>query len=323
MAKTQIAYAVVANSDNLFLQELWASIFSLRLYEPDREVRVCCDKPTASYIQSFPELVKLINEIVIILVPEHYTNKERSREIKTSIRKHITGNYLFVDTDTVFTGHLKEIDNLSCDIAAVPEFHVPLNDSIFREDIINNVKNIFCENISNAERWHNSGVMYVGDTPITHQFYQRWNANWKYSAFKRGNRQDQPSLIKTDKEFGYIIKELPGEYNCQLCMSVKHFANAKIIHFLHFGLLPELQNPFFNKRIYKQIKEDGGITQETKDAIKQCKSLIDSTSCIIEGKTTKFLLSNPGHVFLSIFEEGGWKLSLMNKIAALFQKMLK
>lgn len=321
--KTPIVYALVASPKDYFLQEIWASVYSLRLYEQDRDVHICCDNDTASYIKCFPDFTKIVTEIITIPIPDNLNSKQKSREIKTTTRKYIRGKFLFVDTDTIFTGSLNEIDTISYDIAAVPEFHVSLNGSLFRNNIISNVKNIFDVDISDAERWHNSGVMYVDDTPITHQFYERWNANWKFSAFERGNSQDQPSLIKTDKEFGYIIKELPGEFNCQLCMSVKHFANAKIIHFLHFGLLPKIHNPFYDKRIYQQIKEDGGITQETKEAIEQCKSLIDSTSCIIEGETIKFLLSNPGHIFLSIFKEGGWKLSLMNKIAVLFQKILK
>ena len=321
--KTQIAYALIASSQGTYLQEIWASVYSLRIYEPDRRVIVCCDSSTASYIKQFHDFVKLIDDICIVPTPEHYSPKERSRAIKTSIRQYITGNYLFVDTDTIFAGEIGYIDNLSCDIAAVPEFHVTLADSILRDSVINSVKSIFGINVSKAPYWFNSGVMYVADTPISHSLYKLWNDNWLFSAFEKGNSQDQPSLLKTDMEMGFVIKVLPGEYNCQLALSVKHYADAKIIHYLHFHLLPMPNNPFYDKSIYRVIKEHGGITDEVAHIIKNCKSAIPETSAIIDGDAVNFLMSNPGHVFLRVSNMGGWPLSIMNKIAGLYARWFK
>ena len=320
---TQIVYALIASPEDLFLQEIWASVYSLRLYDNIREVRVCCDNATAAYVKKYAGFIKLITEIVIIPIADNYNAKQRSREIKTSIRKFISGKYLFVDTDTIFAGTLDIIDILACDIAAVPEFHLPLKGFFYRDHIINTVKNIFDVDVSDAERWHNSGVMYVADTPVAHQLYEKWNSNWRYSSFEKGNSQDQPSLIKADKDMGYIIQELPGEYNCQMAISIRYFFEAKIIHFLHFDLLPQPQNPFIDKSIYAKIKNDGGISNETGEIISHCKSSFATSSAIIDGVALDFLLSNPGHVFYAIAKHGGWLLSAMNKVAALFSFIMK
>jgi hypothetical protein len=321
--KTQIVYALIATPEDTYLQEFWASLYSLRLYEPDREVIVCCDRETANYANNFPQLVNLLTEIIVVPVPEKYNNKQRSREIKTTIREHVSGNYLFVDTDTIFAGTLDGIDSWSYDIAAVQEYHVPFSNSLFRDSVIQRVKRIFDIDISKVERYYNSGVMFVADTPFTHSFYQQWHSNWLYSTFTKGNEQDQPSLVKTDMEMGFVIQDLPGEYNCMMALSVDHFFEAKIIHYLHFDLLPKPQNPFLNKSIYHKIKEDGKISETTAYTIHHCKAAFITPSCIIDGETVEFLLSNPGHVFINVFKRGGRMLSMMNKIAALFAKILK
>ena len=321
--KTQIVYALVASPEDTFLEELWASVFSLRIYEPDREVRVLCDEHTAEYARKFPSFIDLLTELVVISLPEHYTKKERSRAIKTSIRQNVVGKFLFVDTDTIFAGTLEYIDNLKCELAAVPEYHSSFSDYPFRDFVLERSIRFFNTDVSDAERWHNSGVLFVNDSPLAYEFYNQWNDNWKYAAFKKGNSQDQPALLKTDKDMGYVIQELPGEYNCQMAMGMKYFADAKIIHYLHFDLLPKPKHPFLDKSIYKQIKEEGGISEKIAYTIRHCKAAFITPSCMIDGEAVEFLLSNPGHVFMAIAKHGGWMLSLTNKIAAVFAKILK
>ena len=315
--KTQIVYALVAASET-FLYEMWASIYSLRLYEPERDVRVCCDDLTAKRINHYPELVKLITEIVVISVPEEFGPTQRSREIKTTIRQYVTGNCLFVDTDTIFAGTLEFIDSLKCDVAAVPEYHVLFSKSFNRNSDIAKVRTIYHEDISDAKFYFNSGVIYSADSPLAHRFYNQWHANWLQSLWA-----DQPPFAKTDKELGFVVQELPGEYNCQFALGITYFFEAKIIHFLHFDLLPKPKNPFLDRSLYHQIEADGMISKSTSYIIQHCKSAFITPTAIIDGKTVDFLLSTPGHVFLRIYEHGGWMLSFMNKIAALFAAILK
>ena len=79
--------------------------------------------------------------------------------------------------------------------------------------------------------------MFVADNELTRKFYKRWNENWTYSCFEKGQSQDQPALLATDKEFGYIISDLPGIYNAQVAMSLKYFADAAIVHWWHMSFI--------------------------------------------------------------------------------------
>lgn len=315
--KTQVVYALIASDKDLFIEEVWCSIFSLRLYEPDREVRVCCDAPTADRIHLFPELEKLITEVVVVPMPEDCDSaKLRSRQVKTIVRQYVKGLFLFVDTDTVFCGKLDEMDNLSCDIAAIREYHLPLSKSPFKHIPIGCLKSVFDVDVTGEDAWHNSGVLYVADNDKTRDFYKQWNENWRYSALQRNMSQDEPALMKTDRDFGYIIEELPDIFNCQPAMSVKYLADARIIHFLHMNF-PQDQSfcPFIDKSFYKRMHDAGGITPELADEIKHVKQSFASPSCIVGWQDMNFMTSPVYPIFKKIFNEGGVACWLMLKVA--------
>lgn len=314
--KVQIAYALVSSPQDLFFQEIWASIYSVRLYEADREIRVLCDQPTYDYISQYNDFTSLVTEFVIIDVPNVYNAKLRSREIKTTVREHISGPFLFLDTDTICAGTLDELDTLYFDICAVPEYHLPLSIHPFRTFVSNRASKFYEIDINDAEFFHNSGVLLVKDSQVAHNFYKLWHKNWEYSVHVVGNSQDEPPLIKTDKELGYIIRQLPGEYNCQICMSVKYLANAKLIHFMHFDY-PRNQsfNPFMTKDIYRHIKDDNGISLYTSIMIKNVKQAFESPSCVVGWSTIKFLMSPAASIFEDVYNEGGAASWLMLKFA--------
>lgn len=299
--KTQIIYTLVSSSQDYYLEELWASIYSLRRFHPEVKVLVLTDESTSAHLNKQKTLVSLISEIHIINIPTYYSPKERSRQLKTSARNLINGPFLFIDTDTIITGDLSAIDLINYDIAAVPEFHVPLAANPFRSSIYKTVQRIFNINIEDSKYFYNSGVMYVSDNERTRAFYKKWNENWQYSAFSKGNSQDQPSLIKTDKESGYIIQELPGIYNCQFTMNLAHFYDAKIIHFVA-SIVSESQtiSPFVNGQIYKTIKEEQNISPTTHQQIVNCKTTFNGPITVVGSEMLLFMYSTTGQIFYNL-----------------------
>ena len=225
----------------------------------------------------------------------------KSKEIKTNVRQYVSGPYLFVDTDTICADRLGDIDNFNYDVACVPEFHVSLKDCAFKHLVKGYIRNSFNQDITDEDAWYNSGVMFVNDTPKAYEVCKKWNKNWKLSAFVNGHKQDQPPLLITHRETGYSISELSGEYNCQVGLSVKFLAKAKIFHFLHFDYPKDLSfNPFQSKEIYRKIKEDEGISEETAEIIKNVKSVYQSPSCVVGWSTMNFLMSPIAPVFEKI-----------------------
>lgn len=293
--KTQIVYVLVSSEKDYYLEELWVSLYSLRQFHPDDKVLVLADAPTAERINSLHPMLSLISEVKIIPVPEDYSGKFRSREIKTSIRNLIDGDFLFIDTDTVITKPLDDVDSLPVEnIAMVPELHGPFKQHLFYEYTYKDVKRIFDVDVSDSPYWFNSGCMLVRDNALTREFFGRWNSNWKHSAFNKGNSSDQRALLCTDKSYGYVIECLPDVYNCQVAMSIEYFYDAKIVHFWHMrsSFTPNLDySPYCSKAIYKQIRQDCKISEETAGLIKNCKSTFKTPSMLVGRDETYFLFS--------------------------------
>lgn len=324
---SKIVYVLVANEKNLYLEEMWVSLYSLRapsnapVNGESYHVVVLVDEDTENMVKARPKLLKLIDELIVVPTPEGYNAKQRSRQIKTTVREVVKGDYIFIDTDTVVCKPLfNDNETLGNDnensgfIYAVPDEHLILKEHLFPPT--NEVKRIFGENCSDSKYWFNSGVMFVRDTSEAHEFYKRWNENWTYSCFEKGNSQDQPALLKTDKEFGYVIKELSGIYNAQVAMSLKYFADAVILHWWHMDFIENQDySPYFSLLIYKDVKAAGGITPEIAEQILNAKQSFVCPSMPVGKEHILFLFSPAGKIFNRIYKEGGAASWLMLKLA--------
>ena len=322
--KTQIVYVLVSSEKDVFLEELWVSVWSLRRYEPDVTVNVIVDEPTAVRVKANVELMALITNVVVADVPEKYTPKERSREIKTRIRDLIKGDFFYVDTDTVICKPLGDIDNCEYDVAGIPDSNVLLKDNPFAGGMISSVKEIFGSDVSNCEYFINGGVIYAKDNQVAHELFRCWNKNWTYSCFEKGNSQDQPALWQSDHEMGNVIKLLPDVYNSQVAMSLQYFADAAIVHFLHMNFIPDQSySPYFSLKIYKDIKMAGRLTSDIKELIINCKSSFASLTMPVGRDQLLFLFTPMGKTFVQIYKDGGIASWFMLKIYKLLEMLHK
>ena len=53
--KTKIVYALIASENDLFLEECWTSIYSLRTFHDDAHVVLLVDQNTKQYIEQSQE----------------------------------------------------------------------------------------------------------------------------------------------------------------------------------------------------------------------------------------------------------------------------
>ena len=324
----QIVYVLVANEKNLYLEEMWVSIFSLRRHHPEATVKVLMDIETKEYLSRFPQLTSMIDETVVVQTPAGYNAKQRSRQIKTTIRNVLKGDYIFIDTDTVICkpldGIVEDIRELKDfrGIAAVREGHATMKDTLFPPT--GTVKRIFDIDISKSPLMTNSGVMFVADIPFTHEFYKRWNENWKRSCFEKGNSQDQPSLYATDCQYGYVIRELSGIYNAQVAMSLKYYADAVILHWWHMDFIEDQSySPYFSLEIYQDLKKEGEITPQIEELIINAKQSFVSPTMPVGKEHILFLFSPAGKIFNRIYKEGGAASWLMLKMAKWLERIHK
>lgn len=304
---TKIVYVIVSSGDNdIYLEQAWLSIHSLKRINSKAYVVVVMDKLTKLSLKGKRTGIKsLINEIVVADTPEGMTAMERSRYIKTSVRKLITGNFLFIDCDTIITEKINDIDSISDDIAAVPDFHVPFVEFPNYQDKVKQMKSIYGIDVKQEQYYFNSGVIFVRDSPMSHHLYESWHKNWmeqrKYHYYF-----DQTALLKANIDCGHPIKQLAGEWNCQIITSIQYLNKAKILHFYGKPWFPSsCFSPFLGKEIYLDIKSNGSVSNELDTQIKNIKNLFKSPSVVVGLEEFRFLRSNYGRKLQSTFEKKG------------------
>lgn len=328
--KTQIVYVLIGSEQTLFLEEMWVSLFSLRHFHPDVKVTVLTDEPTSNRIKKYVELYKLITELVVVPVPEDFNDRLRSRYIKTNVRNYIEGDYFYIDTDTIITAPLDDVDDLKVkNIGMVPEMHGTFKEHITYSMICGEVKRLFDIDVSDSKYWYNAGIMLVRDNVVTREFFRKWHENWKFSALQKNVTSDMRAMICTDKSMGYITESIPDTYNCQLAMSIKYLHEAKILHFWHMrGDFTPMQeySPFTSKEIYRRIRKEKEISKVTADTILNAKSSFDRISMIVGENDRQFLFSGFHTVLWEAYNNSiffHWFFNMQIRFIAKYQRAIK
>ena len=283
--KTKIVYVVISGGDDIYFEQVWASSWSLKQHNPNAHITVLTDEATKQTIKSDARIKSLecIDEIKTVTFDKEYSNSEKSRWIKTSMRNLLDGDFLFVDADTIITGTLDDVDSWDCSIGAVLDSHChsrEICDGIaFQDMYINRLYRLFGV-VYNGEDVFNSGVLYVKDDEKAHHFFEIWHKNWQHSN-SHGFYLDQLPMLKTNIELGEIIKEIPGEYNCQIKFSIQFLTRAIIIHTFSSTGHSNI-SVLLGSEIFEEIQQNQCLTSRVKNLLLTSKEQFASPSYLID-----------------------------------------
>ena len=267
--KTKIVYVLTSSDKDIYLEQAYISMYSVKQYEPDSHIVLITDRTTHNTFSDVTRKAKLkyVDELIVIDLDSSYTAQQRSRILKTSVRLNVKGDFLFIDTDTIIVSALNEIDNCPYSIAAVMDTHCLFKDNPYRADNINDGKKLNWA-IAEEEVYFNSGVIYAKDNKEAHDFYQLWYKNMLESQ-RVGVNMDQPSFAKTNCELNHIVKVLDGIWNCQYKHGLKFLPKARIVHYLCTNVTTNSKQPFIlnEKAEFLYTKQTSEISHEVKEAI--------------------------------------------------------
>lgn len=288
---TKIVYVITSNEKDIYLEQTYLSVYSLRMHEKDAHVVLLTDNKTNETLTGYrTKILELITEKIVVEFEEEYSNMKRSRFLKTSMRNLIDGDFLYIDGDTLINDKLAEIDNCPFDIAAVEDAHRPLDIHYGKEKLTRQATELGFD--FGQERYYfNGGVFYVKDNARTREFFQRWHENWKCSV-EKGINLDMPALIRTNIETGHLIQKIGGEWNCQLMYGFNYYTNAKIIHYFasrytrnNGGYIYEFINPI----ILDSIKNSGEVSDTLKEKLQHPLSCFSDNLELIGGADVEIL----------------------------------
>lgn len=251
---TKLAYVLTCAPDNNYIEQALLSVFTARFYNPDAEIVLITDDLTDTVITGKrAELLKYFSEKIVVKLDPDLSMMQRSRWLKTSLRNLIKGDFLFIDSDTLITGSLQEIDKCEYNIAAVPESHLPVNK--FNKYIFEKVDELSKKigwNLNQEKYYFSSGVIYVKDFPENYEFYNKWFTYW-FKGLSLGISIDQPSFAKANIKSGHPVKELDGIWNCVMYTHVEFAYSAKILHFCSFRNMSYI----FENNFLEKVKIEG------------------------------------------------------------------
>jgi lipopolysaccharide biosynthesis glycosyltransferase len=183
------------------------------------------------------------------------------------MREYITGDFLYIDCDTIIADDLSDIENAPYDLGAVLEYHLSFNELPNKDMIIPSLE--YLGYSRPQKEYFNGGLLFSKDTRLSHDFFAEWHKLWGECKSK-GLSKDMPALNQANHNLHNCIGELEGIWNCQiLAGGLQYLDDAKIIHYFSSN---KQKNPYLlgNDSVYKEIKESG-INQEIKAGIISCK----------------------------------------------------
>lgn len=331
--KTKIVFVLTSSTKDIYLEQLWVSVFSLRLKMPKGEawIVLLTDKITETTFTGHREkFLEYFDEIISVDLDSSLSGLQRSRWLKTKSRELVNGDMIYIDSDTVFIDRLDELDNLTYDLGAVKDCHVDRVNSFQSWDKTRTkdfVKK--CEllgfDVKKEMVTFNGGMVYVKDSEIGRSFFSIWHDEWKKSV-KLGFNTDQPSFTKTNMMLGHPIVNMPGVFNCQVAYGLQYLYNAKILHYYATstqGSSKELPYWFMNDSVYEEVRECGDITDKIKDALEHPLALFRGETKIVCDKAVyiassrsffylQYLCMHHRHLY-EFVERCLWSLSKLRK----------
>ena len=269
-------YVLTSTDKDLYYEQCLMSVFSLRHYMREAEIIILTDdKTVSSFVGKREKLKEYASDIVSVTFPENASNVERSRVLKTTIPEHITGDFLFIDCDTIICDSLSDIEQYDYPIAAVLDGHVMLSEHKHRDYFLKREKKMHYTGTAKQGFHINSGVILYRDCEKARAFFKKWNELWKYGAYQKHDTHDQNAFNEANLRTGSNMQELPGEWDCQPSHGgLQYLQNAKIIHYFSSEFNGKQYVPYYklaDKKLQQRIKDTGTILPDIAQMIENAK----------------------------------------------------
>lgn len=277
-------YTLVSNEKDIYYEQTLVSVISLRHHNPDAFISLAVDGETDETLTGFRGAIKkLVNEYKVIPLAKNLSGKFRSRLLKTNMRNLVDGDFLYLDGDTAIVAPLTFSSCEECDVGAVVDLHARENDKYrIKHKLFNkNIKKLNFS-LSLSDLYFNSGVIYSKDNEKSRAIFDKWHQLYLHSA-ENAVYTDQLSLNECNHLLGFPLKELPGEWNCQVREAYNHLyrvksiypllCRAKIIHFFGSGIDGRSEpHPLMKNEFFERIKKEEKISDDALQVIYNAKT---------------------------------------------------
>lgn len=258
-------YVLVSSKNGFYCEQTLVSMASLKNVQPDAFVTLLVDCLTdKGFISELERIKKYVNEYIVVPVEESVPAIARSRYIKTSMRKYVKGDFLYVDADTVWNAPVVETD-FTHNVMGVLDGHCLLAEHPLKKGIEEDFKKVNYN--PDVDKYVNGGVLFSKDSEVSKNFFDLWHEKWRETSAS-GCFIDMPSLNYAIKQIGNSFALLPDTYNVQISRSWEYFPHAKLIHFFTGWQNDCFESPYlFQKNSFWEEVRQKGISDSVSVAI--------------------------------------------------------
>lgn len=281
---TKIVYVLTSTEKDNYAEQAFVSVSTLRRHNKDVKVALVVDDRTEKTLTGVRhKLVDMVDELVVVQLPDNMTNKVRSRMLKTTLREHVRGDMLYVDVDTIIMGSLEDIDKFAEESGSL--FGVWDVHQIFYNDVRkweNGLLSKYGLSIPDGTEFFNGGLCFAKDDEVAHDFYRKWHENYS-NGLSKGVVTDQQSYAHTNMQMGNVMKRLPEVFNVQWEYGKKYWKDAKIFHYFAEIDLDTYHHFMHNPVTYERIKDNFEIPQEYWEMMGSVEAGMDFFQSFIDG----------------------------------------
>lgn len=249
----KIVYVLSSDKSDYYYEELLLSVYSLRRHNKNVEIIVLCDNITYNTLKNKRRYIYDVASVIQVETPSKYNKMQRGRYVKTMVRELVTGDYLYIDNDTIVCQDLSAFDPQVKNIGAVYDWHNPNHK--FDYSYLSSKELEESSDISSF----NSGVLLVRDTDESRKLYKEWHRIWTEKC-DNGINRDQPALRMAQHACGVELEKIDDTWNCMITTPTgasKPFqSEAIIIHYFH-----ALFHGYIN-HVLDKIKSTGRVSNE-------------------------------------------------------------
>lgn len=227
----KIVYVITSAGRDAYTAMTRVSAASLRMTNPGAKIVVACDAETDRAVRASND--PLLGEVDEWLAFETPPGEAafRNRFLKTSLRQRVSGEYLFLDSDTIVRDDLAPVFRMGGDIAGAPAHAREEHPCCIWSGDQKTLDEM--QWAIGRELYVCGGVLWVSESDGAHRFYRLWHEKWQAAHRQLGEFRDQPALNSAIHDSHVACARLPVRYNAQICANPLCMPDAAVWHYFY------------------------------------------------------------------------------------------
>lgn len=255
----QVCYVVVGAGWDRHAQMAWLSAYSLRLQEPAARIVVVLEGLSDEANRVVESRFSGLAEEVLCRRSTLESPVAKNRFHRIALREYLSGDFLYLDSDTLVIAPLGDVMQCPADVGAVPDFNHDPADPWFPPELEQPFRSLGWT--YPLQHYLNSGVILLRDTPKCRAFCAEWLRRWQ-APNALPHFWDQATFNSALFASDVHHAVLPNGYNAMVVKRNYRFRQSKILHF--FGS-PDEQRGTLLAHLLEYLQREGSFDRVAYD----------------------------------------------------------